>query len=1257
MTAFTESVVEQAALAWLEAAGWQVAHGPDIAPDMPAAERRDYGEVVLAQRLRDALARLNPTLPVEALADAFRKLTRPEGAELVARNRALHRLLVDGVTVEYRTAEGEIRGAQARVIDFDQPSANDWLAVNQFSVTDLPAGQAGNKHTRRPDLVLFVNGLAVAVVELKNAADESATIWSAWQQLQTYKAEVPALFATNALLVISDGVEARVGTLTAGREWFKPWRTITGADFYAPPLPSPQPSPSGRGSHNSPPSTLGRGGGGDGQYDLKPELEVVLLGVFDPQRLLDLIRDFIVYEDDGGGRVAKKMAGYHQFHAVQVAVGETLRAAELHRASNRAGDRVAEAEGRYEAGKQPGGKAGDRRVGVVWHTQGSGKSLTMAFYAGRIIRERAMENPTLVVLTDRNDLDDQLFATFSRCKDLLRQPPVQAESRAHLRELLTVASGGVVFTTIQKFMSPAAPPSPQPSPRGRGGDPPAAPPSPQPSPRGRGGQYRGGYEFAGLVERARQLRRQPTTAEELMWSMLCERQFLSLKFRRQHQIGDYIVDFCCHDAMLVVELDGGVHDSQERSRADSRRDAYLMSLGFTVHRVPNERLLGDPASVLSDLARHLPSPAGRGVGGEGPLSLRPNVVVIADEAHRSQYDFIDGYARHLRDALPNASFIGFTGTPIELQDANTRAVFGDYISVYDIQRAVADGATVPIYYESRLAKLALDEAERPKIDPEFEEATEGEEVERKEKLKTRWAQLEAVVGAEKRLAIVARDIVDHFETRCEALEGKAMVVCMSRRICVELYREIVKLRPQWASDDDALGAIKVVMTGQAADPADWQPHIRNKPRREALANRFRDAADSLRLVLVRDMWLTGFDAPSLSTMYLDKPMRGHGLMQAIARVNRVFKDKPGGLVVDYLGLAQELKAALATYTESGGMGSTALDQDEAVAVMLEKYEVCCDLFGSFTTPKGVVGGFDWAKWTTGTPQERLGLLPPAQEHILRQDNGKERCVRAVRELSQAFALAVPHAEALRIRDDVAFFQAVQAVLAKRAPGDARPEEELDHAVRRIISRAVAPEGVMDIFAAAGLQKPDLSILSDEFLAEVRGMPQRNLAVELLQKLLKGEIATRRRKNVVQARSFAKMLGETIRRYQNRAIEAAQVIEELIKLAREMREASARGERFRLSEDELAFYDALETNDSAVKVLGDETLRAIARELVETVRKNVTIDWTLRENVRAQLRVLVKRILRNHGYPPDKQEKATQTVLEQAALLSGEWAGA
>jgi type I restriction enzyme, R subunit len=1041
---FTESVVEEAALAWLESVGWQIRNCAEIAPGEPAAERDDYGQVVLAQRLRDALAGLNPALPGEALEDAFHKLTRPEGADLIVRNRALHRLLVDGVTVEYRDAEGSIRGAQARVIDFDQPSANDWRAVNQFSVTE-------NKHTRRPDVVLFVNGLPLAVVELKNAADESATIWSAWQQLQTYKAEIPSLFATNALLAISDGVEARVGTLTAGREWFKPWRTIAGEDLADPHL---------------------------------PELQVVIAGLCAPQRFLDLVRDFIVYEDDGSGRLVKKMAGYHQFHAVQVAVRETLRAAELHRA----GDRIAETAGRYEAGTKPGGKPGDRRVGVVWHTQGSGKSLTMAFYAGRIIREPAMGNPTIVMLTDRNDLDDQLFGTFSRCKDLLRQPPVQAESRAHLRELLSVAAGGVVFTTLQKFF-------------------------------------------------------------------------------------------------------------------------------------PEEK--GDRHPTLSE---------------------RRNIVVIADEAHRSQYDFIDGYARHMRDALPHASFIGFTGTPIELADANTRAVFGDYISVYDIQRAVQDGATVPIYYESRLAKLALDEAERPKIDPEFEEATEGEEVERKEKLKSKWAQLEAVVGAEKRLELVARDIVEHFEKRCEALDGKAMVVCMSRRICVELHAEIVKLRPQWASDDDDRGAIKVVMTGSASDPADWQQHIRNKPRREALANRFRDAADPFRIVLVRDMWLTGFDAPSLHTMYIDKPMRGHGLMQAIARVNRVFKDKPGGLVVDYLGLAQELKAALATYTESGGTGRTALDQDEAVAVMLEKYEVCTGLFH----------GLDWSKWTTGAPPERLGLLPAAQEHILAQESGKDRCVGAVRDLSLAFALAVPHAEALRIRDDVAFFQAVQAVLAKRAPGDARPDEDIDHAVRQIISRAVAPDGVIDIFAAAGLAKPDISILSEEFLAEVRGMPQRNLAVELLQKLLKGELATRRRKNVVQARSFAEMLEQTILRYQNRAIEAAQVIEELIQLAKEMREASARGDALGLSEDELAFYDALETNDSAVKVLGDDTLRAIARELVETVRKNVTIDWTLRENVRAQLRVLVKRILRKHGYPPDKQEKATQTVLEQAALLSSEW---
>ena len=1043
--AFTESGVEDAALEWLESLGWKVAHGPNIAPHAEGAERTDYREVVLEHRLRDALDRLNPSVPAEALDDAVRKATQPGGSTLETRNRAFHRMLVEGVTVEYRTDEGRVRGAQARVIDFEDPANNDWLAVNQFTVSE-------NKNTRRPDIVLFVNGLPLGIIELKNPADEDATIWTAWQQLQTYQVELPALFAMNTALMVSDGVEARIGTLTAGREWFKPWRTISGEVLADPQM---------------------------------PQLQVMLEGVCKPGRFLSLVRDFIVFEDDGSGALVKKMAGYHQFHAVEVAVAETLRAAEL----SQTAERLEEEGVCHESGHKAGGAPGDRRIGVIWHTQGSGKSLSMAFYAGRIIRETAMANPTIVVLTDRNDLDDQLFGTFSRCRELLCQPPAQAASRADLRAKLAVDSGGVVFTTIQKFF-------------------------------------------------------------------------------------------------------------------------------------PEEKGDTHPA-----------------------LSQRRNIVVIADEAHRSQYDFIDGFARHMRDALPNASFVGFTGTPIELRDANTRAVFGDYISIYDIQRAVEDEATVPIYYESRLAKLDIDKSVRPTIDPEFEEATEGEEVERKEKLKTRWAQLEAIVGAEKRLRLVAQDIVAHFEQRLEALDGKAMVVCMSRRICVTLYRQLVRLRPDWHHEDDDKGNLKVVMTGTATDPPDWQPLIRNKTRREALAKRFRNADDPLRMVLVRDMWLTGFDAPSLHTMYVDKPMRGHGLMQAIARVNRVFKDKPGGLVVDYLGLAHELKRALATYTESGGTGKTALDQEEAVAVMLGKYEICGGLFH----------GFDQSKWTTGTPQERLGLLPAAQEHILVQENGKDRCVQSVRELSQAFALAVPHEDAIRIRDDVAFFQAVQSVLAKRASADARPEEELDHAVRQIISRAVASEGVIDIFAAAGLEKPDISILSEEFLAEVRGMPQRNLAVELLQKLLKGEVATRRRKNVVQARSFAQMLEQTLRRYQNRAIEAAQVIEELIQLARDMREANARGEKLGLSEDELAFYDALETSDSAVQVLGDETLRSIAQELVETVRGNVTIDWTLRENVRANLRRLVKRTLRRYGYPPDKQEKATRTVLEQAEVLSADWA--
>lgn len=1012
----TESVIEQAALAWLESLGYTILSGPEIAPGEVQAERDSYGQVVLEGRLRQALQRLNPKVPKDALEEAFRKLTRPDLPSLVANNHSIHKYLVEGVPVEYQRADGSIGGDLVRALDYDDTENNEFLAVNQFTVVE-------GRYERRPDIVLFVNGLPLAVIELKSATAESATIWSAFNQLQTYKEQIPSLFAFNEALMISDGVQARIGTLTADREWFMPWRTIKGDDLADTRL---------------------------------PELQVVLEGVFDRQRFLDMIRFFIVFEE-AGGVLIKKMAGYHQYHAVNLAVDSTVKAA---------------------------GTGGDKRVGVVWHTQGSGKSLTMAFYAGRVVLHPAMENPTLVVLTDRNDLDDQLFGTFARCKELLRQPPMQAQSRVNLRELLRTDSGGVVFTTVQKFF--------------------------------------------------------PTEGED------------------QHPL----------------------------------------------------------------------------------LSDRRNIVVIADEAHRSQYDFIDGFARHMREGLPNASFIGFTGTPIELMDKNTRAVFGEYISVYDIERAVKDGATVSIYYESRLAKLELVETERPKLDEEFEEATEGEEVDHKERLKTKWAQLEALVGAEKRVRLIAQDLVDHFERRLDAMDGKAMVVCMSRRICVELYKAIVAIRPDWHNNDDDKGTLKVVMTGSASDPLDWQTHIRNKPRREELAKRFKNPDDPFKVVIVRDMWLTGFDAPCLHTMYIDKPMRSHGLMQAIARVNRVFKDKPGGLVVDYLGIAQELKAALANYTESGGKGETTIDQKQAVAVMMEKYEVCC----------GIFDGLDRSPWISGGPQARLTILPAAQEHVLQQRDGKSRLEKAVSDLSKAFALAVPHEKALEIRDDVAFFQAVKSVLVKSISGDRRSPEEIEHAIRQIVSNAVVSDEVIDIFAAAGLKRPDISILSDEFLAEVRGMPQRNLAVEMLRKLLDGEIKTRGRKNVVQARSFAEMLENAIKRYQARAIETAQVIEELIALAKDMREADQRGEQLGLSEDEIAFYDALEVNNSAVKVLGDKTLQMIAQELVKAVRGNIKIDWTVRENVRAEMRVIVKRILRRYGYPPDKQASATELILEQAELI-------
>jgi len=1055
MNLLNESIVEDAALTWFGELGYAIRHGPHLAPGEPATERGGFGDVVLVGRLREATGRLNPEVPAEAREEALRKVLRLATPSLVQTNRAFHRMLREGVPVEYQRPDGSIAGDQVWLVDFSDVVTNDWLAVNQFTVIE-------NQHNRRPDILVFINGLPLALIELKNAADEDATIWSAYAQMQTYKAEIPSLLHYNALLVVSDGLQARIGSLTANQEWFKVWRTIDGEG-------------------DAPKTAL--------------ELEVLVRGMFDRQRMLDLLQHFIVFEEDpDSGSLHKIIAGYHQFHAVNAAVDETIRASDATAVSGE----TREGPGTYWARKMPGGKTGDHRAGVVWHTQGSGKSFSMLFYAARIIRHKAMRNPTLVVLTDRNDLDDQLFGQFQRCHEILNQTPVQATSREHMRKLLAVASGGVVFTTIQKFFP-----------------------------------------------------------------------------------------------------DGGV---------------------------------GSPSRPLSD---------------------RSNIVVIADEAHRSQYDLIDGLARHLRDALPNASFIGFTGTPIEMTDANTRAIFGDYISIYDIQRAVHDKATVPIYYESRIAKLGLNASALPKIDEEFEEITEGEEFTEKEKLKTKWAALEALVGDPKRIALLAADLVAHFEKRLEAMEGKAMIVCMSRRICVDIYNALIKLRPDWASakdDDDEAeskkdSVIKVVMTGSAEDGPDWQPHIRNKDKRRKLANRFKDSKDSFRIVIVRDMWLTGFDAPCLHTMYADKPMQGHGLMQAIARVNRVFRDKPGGLVVDYLGLADQLKHALAIYTESGGHGHPTFDTRQAIAIMLEKHGIICDM----------LHGFSWKKWTTGKSGERLALLPAGQEHILQQDDGKRRFLQVVMELSRAFSLCAASEEATAIRDDVSFFQALQAALNKQRIGGGKTPDQLDAAVRQLVSKAITTEGqVIDVFTAAGLPKPDISILSEQFLAEVRGLKHKNVAAELLEKLLKDELKVRAKRNLVQSQLFSERLKKTLNAYHNRAISTMEVIEELIKLAKELDEATKRGSELGLTDDEVAFYDALAANESAVKAMGDDKLKVIAAELITQVRKSVTIDWTLRESARARIRVMVKRILNKYGYPPDLQEEAVKTVLMQAELLCADW---
>ncbi|MYA59530.1 MAG: type I restriction endonuclease subunit R [Chloroflexi bacterium] len=1050
MSTLTESIVENAALAWLAGLGYAVLHGSDIGPEGAASERGSYDEVLLTGRLREALARLNPHLPAETLEDVLRKVRQTETPSLVEENRRLHRYLVEGVPVEVAREDGSIGGITARLVDFDNIEANDWLAVNQFTVIE-------HEHNRRPDVVLFVNGLPLAVIELKSPGDENATLEGAFNQLQTYKGEIPSLFRTNAALMTSDGLHARMGSLTASLERFMPWRTVDGSAI----------APKGA-----------------------PELETVINGVFEKNRFLTLIRDFTVFEDAGAGLV-KIVAGYHQFHAVRHAVERTLAAAS---------------------------PEGDRRIGVIWHTQGSGKSLLMAFYAGQIIAHPAMENPTVVVITDRNDLDDQLFGTFAMCRDLLRQTPQQADSREGLQKVLTRPSGGVVFTTIQKFA--------------------------------------------------------PEKGET-----------------------DYPV-----------------------------------------------------------------------------LTERRNVVVIADEAHRSQYGFRAkvahrtgaisyGFAKYLRDALPNASFIGFTGTPIEKEDVNTPAVFGEYIDVYDINRGVEDGATVPIYYESRLARIDLDDNEKPMLDDEVAELTEDEAEGEQERLKRRWASIEAVVGTEKRLRLVARDLVEHFESRVVGMEGKAMVVCMSRRICVALYSEIVKLRPEWHSDDDESGALKVVMTGAASDPKDWQQHIGGKARRELLAKRIKDPDDALKLVIVRDMWLTGFDAPSLHTMYVDKPMRGHGLMQAIARVNRVFRDKPAGLIVDYIGIAQNLKSALGQYSRDDRRHA-GIDEAEAVAVMLEKYEIVSAMFAPDTNR-----GFDYRAGLTGSPQERLAALAGAIEWVLDMqqreaageatEEGKKRARRrfndAVLALSSAFALAAASDEARDIRDEVGFFQTVRAALAKSTPSTGKSSAERDLAVQQIVSRAVVSTEIVDILEAAGLETPDISILSDAFLDEIRGMEKKNLALEALRHLIDGELRSQNRVNVVETRAFSQRLEEAIARYHSNAITTAEVLQELIGLAKDIRVAHRRGEEEGLSKEEFAFYDALAQNESAVEVMGNDHLRVIAHELLSGLKSTASVDWQHREPARARMRVLVKRILRKHGYPPDLQDAAVQTVLQQAEALSARWA--
>ena len=1067
MNKITENDIELYAIEELERLGFEYHYGIDISPDGDHPERKEYGDVLLMDRLRNAVAKLNPSIPADAQEQAVQKVARIFSPDLLHNNETFHQFLVEKIKIPYQQ-NGFERSHEVELIDFDNPLSNEFLVVNQFTIIE-------NNHNKRPDILLFVNGIPLVLFELKNAVDENATIHKAYDQIQTYKATIPSLFTYNALCIVSDAHECRSGSISSGFNRFMVWKSVDGKTEAS-------------------------------KY--KPQIETLIKGMLNPSTLLDLVRNFIIFEKTKKEDIKtgltqvfteKKIAAYHQYYAVNKAVESSVKAS-----SN----------------------DGDRKGGVVWHTQGSGKSLSMVFFTGKLVLR--LNNPTIVVITDRNDLDDQLFDTFAASKQLLRQEPKQAQDRGDLQKLLKVASGGIVFTTIQKFLP------------------------------------------------------------------------------------------------------------------DLGKNEY------------------------------------------DQLSDRKNIVVIADEAHRTQYGFeaklVDekdketkevigkriayGFAKYMRDALPNATYIGFTGTPIEKTDINTPAVFGNYVDIYDIAQSVADGATVKIYYSSRLAKVNLDDEGKRLISEFDKELEEDEEVTNKERTKAKWAKLEAIVGNVQRIRNLAKDIVNHFEERQNAIDGKAMIVAMSRRIAADLYKEIIALRPAWHSDDPTKGVIKVVMTSSSSDTLEMQKHNTTKAERQALSNRMKDPEDPMKLVIVRDMWLTGFDVPCLHTMYIDKPMRGHTLMQAIARVNRVFKDKRGGLVVDYLGIATDLKKALSFYSDSGGKGEPAETQEQAVAAMVEKHGIVAQMFSEKSAaqndiivaePAAYYGKsiqFDYKRFLTAEPKEKLSIILQAEEHILGLQDGKTRFIREVTMLSEAFALSVPHAEAFRLRGEIAVFQAIKARLVKfEGGGSGTASIDYETAIKQVVDQALSSDQVIDIFDAAGIRKPDLSILSEEFLLEIRGMKHKNLALELLKKILNDEIRIRSKYNIVKGRALLEMLESSIKKYQNNLLSTAEIIQELINLAREIRSSDERSKELNLTQDEEAFYDALEVNDSAVQVLGDEQLRMIAREIAEKVKANATIDWTIRESARAKLMVVVRRTLTKYGYPPDKQQKAIDTVLKQAELMA------